>query len=443
MSNHENFKILSALQAIGEISPDEERDLREHITDCADCHKTHAEYLHLVGYELPRTALVRSRFRFTFSQPTCNAALRGQFISKARAEGFCLSSEAERFLGIRPVRSWMSWPLRMALAAALVIVVGFFAVTGFRNRRQLEHSTTPIALITGPARSKARAPAELASLRQALSEASAQLDQTNAANAAWKTSFGLQLDQERERAETLSRELQEIRIENGHVLAELERRTEENTKLSAEVRQTLREKADVASSNQQMNGLVATLREQVKSSDRENNTILNNSAAQQAQLRHVTEELNQRVADLERERELTVASNEVRQLMGARKLHIIDVKDLDGGHNPPRAFGRVFYAEGQSLIFYAFDLPINGNGRPNYHFQVWGARESSPLSARNLGALASDETEQGRWILKVSDTRLFSGIDSVFVTAESKSPSSQPRGKKLLYAYIAGQPNHP
>jgi hypothetical protein len=108
-----------------------------------------------------------------------------------------------------------------------------------------------------------------------------------------------------------------------------------------------------------------------------------------------------------------------------------------------KAFGRVFYAEGESLIFYAFDLPSGGLTPAKYTFQAWGQREAEPLTVRNLGTFEVDDHEQRRWVLKIDDARLLKGIDSVFVTAESLRTTEAPRGKKLLYAYIGGQANHP
>jgi hypothetical protein len=45
--------------------------------------------------------------------------------------------------------------------------------------------------------------------------------------------------------------------------------------------------------------------------------------------------------------------------------------------------------------------------------------------------------------VKVSDVSLLLGIDSVFVTAETMGDTPEPRGKRLLHAYLAGKPNHP
>jgi hypothetical protein len=54
-----------------------------------------------------------------------------------------------------------------------------------------------------------------------------------------------------------------------------------------------------------------------------------------------------------------------------------------------------------------------------------------------------DDHDQRRWVLKVTDPALLQGIDSVFVTAEGLGDVKEPRGRKLLYAYVVGQANHP
>jgi hypothetical protein len=164
----------------------------------------------------------------------------------------------------------------------------------------------------------------------------------------------------------------------------------------------------------------------------------------EAQARDLTDALQQQTANLERERQLMAVSKDVRVLMGARNLRILDVHDVDGVGKSARAFGRVFYAEGQSLIFYAFDLPSGKLSPAKYAFQAWGQREYVSHSVRNLGTFEVDDHEQHRWVLKVNDPVLLRDIDSVFVTAESLGDAKEgPRGRKLLYAYIVGRPNHP
>jgi len=137
---------------------------------------------------------------------------------------------------------------------------------------------------------------------------------------------------------------------------------------------------------------------------------------------------------------LSGASSDVRRLMGARNLHIIDVHDVNASGKSTKSFGRVFYSEGQSLVFYAFDLPTS---KAKYFFKAWGQTEANERFVHDLGVFSIDDHEQRRWVLKVNDVRLLKGIDSVFVTAESSGDVAAPRGKRVLYAYLAGQANHP
>jgi hypothetical protein len=128
--------------------------------------------------------------------------------------------------------------------------------------------------------------------------------------------------------------------------------------------------------------------------------------------------------------------------MGARDLHIIDVID-DGPPGKRRAIpGRVFYTQGKSLIFYAFDL--ENRARPEtVAFQVWGKKEGKTQPARSLGIFYQDDARQKRWFMKSEDPVVLAGIDQVFVTVERPGGNSQPTGKRLLFAAIPQQPNHP
>jgi len=78
----------------------------------------------------------------------------------------------------------------------------------------------------------------------------------------------------------------------------------------------------------------------------------------ESQIRDLTASLQQQTADVERERQLMAVGKDVRQLISATQtFNILDVHDCGGGGKSAKAFGRVFYADGQALIFYAFDLP--------------------------------------------------------------------------------------
>jgi hypothetical protein len=54
-----------------------------------------------------------------------------------------------------------------------------------------------------------------------------------------------------------------------------------------------------------------------------------------------------------------------------------------------------------------------------------------------------DDHAQKRWVLKVTDPEKLKAINSVFVTVEPLGGTQRPTGKKLLYAYLVTQANHP
>jgi hypothetical protein len=110
-------------------------------------------------------------------------------------------------------------------------------------------------------------------------------------------------------------------------------------------------------------------------------------ASQKLRLVDVNQQLKAQGEMIDRERKLLVADLDIRELMGARSLHIVDVFDVDGKGKTRRPFGRIFYTEGKSLLFYAFDLKIGET------FQAWGQRESRDESARSLGIFYVDEPE--------------------------------------------------
>ncbi len=111
---------------------------------------------------------------------------------------------------------------------------------------------------------------------------------------------------------------------------------------------------------------------------------------------------------------LVKAEHELREL-GARNLVIVDIFDDTSAGRVGAA--RVFYAEGKSLLFYAYDLPAG----PYY---VWGSNKDGSL--RSLGALAQDGS------LRIDDAKLLADIDQIFTNIEPR-----PQGKKILTAHLS------
>jgi hypothetical protein len=160
---------------------------------------------------------------------------------------------------------------------------------------------------------------------------------------------------------------------------------------------------------------------------------------QQTRITELTNKLRVANATLDMERQLVAAGKDIPELMAARQLHVIDVRDTDPNGKPADAFGRVFLTESKSLTFYAFDL--NRAQGMKGSFQVW-AVDSGKNSSHSLGFLRTDAKAPGRWVLRVDNPDLVKQISAVFVTSEPAAGVKEPITQKMLYAYL-GEANHP
>ena len=211
-------------------------------------------------------------------------------------------------------------------------------------------------------------------------------------------------------------------------------------------------------SNDDANGLVADLRQQLDTARAaqataeaelvnlrsERSTSEAVALLQEREIQTLNQKIMEQSSSVDRERELLSAGREIRDLIAARNLHIIDVYDTDSHGKTRRAFGRVFYTEGKSLVFYAYDLSDQHPENNKYAFYVWGKRDGVPQMAKNLGAMAKDDPAQKRWVLTITDPNVLAEIDSVFVTLEPMGEAGErPSGKRLLTAFLGTAANHP
>jgi hypothetical protein len=140
------------------------------------------------------------------------------------------------------------------------------------------------------------------------------------------------------------------------------------------------------------------------------------------------------------------SDRDIRELMGARKLYIADVFDVDSSSRTRKPFGRVFYTQGKSLIFYAFDLDRQPGMANASTFQVWGQKETAQgelALPMNLGILYMDNESNRRWVMRFDDPKELAEIDAVFVTVEPHGGSRKPTTKPFLYALLRNEVNHP
>jgi len=196
--------------------------------------------------------------------------------------------------------------------------------------------------------------------------------------------------------------------------------------------------------DQQANSQMASLQSDV---DRLNQRLAQseiNAGLQKQKSDELAAKLDATEADLQQERDLRSAKSEMGDLVAARSLHIVDVYDADTNGKRQRSFGRVFYVEGKSLVFYAYDLDDPRQFKGNVVFHVWGGQAGGKVVTHSLGILHKDDDGQNRWAMTFDDQNILARINSVFVTAESATKQyDSPRGKKILYAYFGGAANHP
>jgi hypothetical protein len=413
MSDHSQYEALAALAAGGYLGDEELLDFQTHAEACAQCRDAVAHFGELVHFGLP---LAQSRLRrgisMFSSRPNPGATQR--FIRRASAEGIQFSPDVQK--------PKSSHGFHLSLAAAAGVLAALAIVFVYAGR------------LPG------RAP--LQGDRQIATQAQKQLDQLTRQNSVLETTVS-----------RLEHTLAEQQHETDGLRAQLASQDAAATSARHDNQQALSAAALSASSNaqslQQAEARQKILEKQLADAGTElarlNQARVSDQAelvAQQAQVNELSQQLKTATANTDMERQLASAGKDVRDLMGARQLHVVDVRDTDPNGKAGKAFGRVFLTEGKSLIFYAFDLTDAKKINAKQTFQVWGQQEGKTSSLRSLGFLYVDDKTQRRWALKTDDPAAVSEIDSVFVTVEPEGGAKKPSSQRLLYAYL-GEANHP
>jgi hypothetical protein len=205
-----------------------------------------------------------------------------------------------------------------------------------------------------------------------------------------------------------------------------------------------RENAVFSSERAQKEARIAQLEAELEKSGSEKNANDVALAVKDVELHHLRKQVADQTEALGQQQEFAPKAGDARELVVARNLHIIDVHDRDGDGKNQRAFGRIFYTEGKSLIFYAYDLADPRKVDAKVSFHVWGERLGAEKPIRSLGVFHNDDLSDGRWVLTFDDPQVLAQINSVFVTVESSRKAvREPGGRKILFAFLGDKPNHP
>jgi hypothetical protein len=424
---HERFKELCAAASIGQATHEELVVLERHTAQCDSCRQAYFDYLSVASLEFAAAKQAPPLSVKDFEESINSELFTRRFFDRAKQEGIVFSQEVDTSIKLRPVplrhfrkSAWQYW--RIAGAAALFVAVA--ASGGYVYWNGLMKTRGTISEQTQNNVPKGQSPA---------TSFDARIHELMVANA----DFKLQISY-------LQAELRKANDQLVATESDLRETSQDRQKVAA-ARDVLQSKLDEAHRELDKSESIVSSAQQEANSQRSNaNDTEAKLIADEIKLHDLDEELKEKSALLDQERQLLGASHDVTDLMGARNLHIVDVVDTDPHGKSRPAFGRVFFTEGKSLIFYAYDLNEQKIHKANYQYQVWAKKEGPNQRPLRLGIFYSDDKVQRRWMFRCDDPKILREIDSVFVTFErSDSDPSHPEGSSLMYAYLRGQANHP
>jgi hypothetical protein len=427
---HEHFEELCAAASIGQATAEELAQLEQHTSECDACRQAYFDYLNLVSQEFAAPRQAPSLSGRDLEEALNSELFTRRFFDRAKREGIRFSRDVDKNTTVaapigaltpsRLVRP--GWAAAVAVAAAVVLAM-IGSGSYFHRSRRSENSQRTSADI--PKSSVSEPPVATALDRR--------IQELKVANS------DLRLQIERLSAELRKKDEQLTAVEINLKATSQDRRNIvlDRDALQAKLDSALRELGRTES-------LVATAQQEVSAQKAYAKDIEARSVFDQAKLKDLEDALNEKSALLDQDRQLLRASHHVTDLMGARNLHIVDVVDTDARGKSRPAFGRIFFTEDKSLIFYAYDLNEQKMQKANYQYQIWAKKEGPNQRPLKLGIFYSDDKTQSRWMFRCDDPKVLREIDSVFVTFErSDSDPTHPEGPSLMYAYLRGQPNHP
>lgn len=407
VTQHDYYEELCALAATGQIAPDQLKSLKLHMETCASCLDTFTDFGQIAGHVIESGSRRMS--------PKCPSGMTDRFIARAHSEGVPLSTPTS---GRQTRKRWLR-NSAFALAAGVILFVGLKILSAeLRSAMPTGGPKLQVAIETDVS-PRADLRRENSTLAQQVEELHKQINELAADLKAEQKAL------ERSESEKLqvSARFSQLESDNNALRQGLAERDARILSLNAEA----------ARNNQQFDQLLSAK----SAGDFRLKTEQSELTDLRAKVASLAEEINER-------QQLSAAAEQAKELIVARKLHIVDVDDTDGNGKRERPFGRIFYTEGHNLVFYAYDLNDPRKLDAKINFYVWGASEGDNKRVRNLGIFHADDTKDARWVLKFNDPGVLAEINCVFVTAETnKKPVTQPTGRQILFASLGPRPNHP
>ena len=416
MPKHKYFEELCALAPLGNLPDLQQRELEAHLAACDRCRELSIEFqqVHraaiepIAGETESIIAAGRDRVRATM---WANIARQDEQLSRQAGGG----PNSNLSHGATIIRDRYRLPLWVGVAATAAAISFWLGTQVHRTQKptlaarsvsssQIENGNAD-ASDSATLRSNSELRGQVAKLTESLTQGQEQIE-----------------------------ELQKKLGANGQ---ELNRAVAAEAALTAEMQ---RESYAVKATQSELDAKRSEL-DLARSANSSNGAMI---ASLQLQVRDLSSRLSLENASMERERDLLSYGKQVRDIIGARNLHVVDVYDMNAAGAIKKPFARAFYTEGKSLVYYAFDLPEGKPDKGKFSYVAWGEDSRKGTAVRKIGILFKDDQNQKRWSLNFTDPQVLGEIDSVFITLERTDEDvAKPRGRRMLTAYLGTTPNHP
>jgi anti-sigma factor RsiW len=438
MAPHDEFLELCAVSTSGELSAEEQRKLEAHLAGCAECRQALQEFEAAVDVGVPFLASklspvlsVDSSEPFTSRQSKSEMAvsLDPSATSRTHATDAGVASDlVERGFAFAQKNgrghtkiNWNYVWLPFAASILLTVALGIYSYRMGRSRSVEVTQTTPPTPDT-----------QIEALEQQMSDSGHERNDL-------RTELAQRdrvISDLRHQVQMQSASLDEMKSAQADLEKSM-RNNQSEKQQSAQDRSTLLEKLDAAQASLQKT------QTQLDSLERQRAQDGARAESLTAQVNDLHAQLREREQTLSKQEDLLAHDRDVRELMGARELHIAELYSVARDGVTQKPYGRVFYTKGKSLIFYAYDLDQQAGPRNARTFQAWGQRGPDRREALNLGIFYEDNAAKKRWIVKCDDPKTLEQIHAVFVTVEPKGGSDKPSGSPLLFTDLQIEPNHP
>jgi hypothetical protein len=441
MAPHEEFLELCAVSLTAELKGEERKRLAEHLENCASCSKALEQFKLSAKAAIPA---VSDELRTDVAIDSSVDVERAEtaFFARFDAEGgFQASPTDNRAVQFLPMDaeepkapSALEWGQLWTPFVAIILLGLALGVTSYRVGIRKGAESVPIEQndrvvakleerLSDAAHARELSRGEVAGRDKSIADLKKQIQELSAA-----------VSRKEGRTDNRERTADQQGIETLTVkLVALQRRLDaEEQERSGQSARAADLEAKVEELSKQLQDSQVAVVEQRKELDEREGTIDKQE-----------QQLDERQAAIGRQQELLAHDRDVREVMGARNLYVVDVYDVLKTGETNKPYGRLFYTKGQKILFYAYDLDQAPGVKRASTFQAWGQRGPDKQHAVNLGIFYEDSVTNKRWVLKSSDAKTLAEISAVFVTIEPDANSHKPRGKEVLFAFLRVDPNHP